>query len=178
MIWGWSHHCSLPPHALAPAPQALGKPPLGLVHMHLLLDARKGPCQGWPSCASGQELGKAHTRAESSHLWPLAFLCVSSPMGSDLSWPLIPRHICHHQGSLHPGSHATSTLSSLSAPRQPQKQTPVGGPHAEVGLKPQLSCRGYRAKGKNAEISPHSCANCELTPPQLTWLKTQRLQNI
>ena len=70
MIWGWSRHCSLPPHALAPAPQALGKPPLGLVHMHLLLDARKGPCQGWPSCASGQELGKAHTRAES--LTPVA----------------------------------------------------------------------------------------------------------
>ena len=38
------------------------------------------------------------------------------------------------------------TRADSCTPGQPQKQTPVGGPHAEVGLKPQLSPRGHAAK--------------------------------
>ena len=33
-----------------------------------------------------------------------------------------------------------------SAPGQLQEQTPAGGPHSEVGLKPQLSCSGEVTK--------------------------------
>ena len=36
----------------------------------------------------------------------------------------------------------------LSTPGWPLEQTPVGGPHAEVGLKPQLSTRGHETKEK------------------------------
>ena len=42
--------------------------------------------------------------------------------------------------------HPVLTGADPSAPGQPQEQTPVGGPHAGVGLKPQLSPRGRTTK--------------------------------
>ena len=41
-----------------------------------------------------------------------------------------------------PCPHTVLTREDPSPPGQPQEQTPVGGPHAEVGLKPQLGPRG------------------------------------
>lgn len=41
------------------------------------------------------------------------------------------------------------TGADPSAPGQPWEQTPVGGLHAEVGLKPQMSPTGHTTKEEN-----------------------------
>ena len=45
------------------------------------------------------------------------------------------------------------TEADPSAPGQPQEQTPVGGPHAEVRLEPQLSPRGRATKEEEKNLS-------------------------
>ena len=49
------------------------------------------------------------------------------------------------------------TGADPSAPGQPREQTSVGGPHAEVGLKPQLSPRGGATK-EEEQKSFHAAA--------------------
>ena len=45
-----------------------------------------------------------------------------------------------------PPPHPVLTKADLSLPGQPQEQTPVDDPHAEVGIKPQLNSKGSVAK--------------------------------
>ena len=45
-----------------------------------------------------------------------------------------------------PSSHLALTGANQSPPRQPQEQTPVDEPHAELEIKPQLKPRGSVAK--------------------------------
>ena len=50
-----------------------------------------------------------------------------------------------------PGPHGANP----SPPGQPQEQTPVDGPHAEVGIRPQLKPRGSVAKEEDPKASRH-----------------------
>ena len=45
-----------------------------------------------------------------------------------------------------PPPHLALTGANPSPPKQPQEQTPVDAPHAEVEIKPQLKPRGSVAK--------------------------------
>ena len=45
-----------------------------------------------------------------------------------------------------PTPHLVLTGADPSPPGQPQEQTPVDDPHAEVGIKPQLNSKGSVAK--------------------------------
>ena len=45
-----------------------------------------------------------------------------------------------------PPPHLALTGANLSPPGQPQEQTPVDDPHADVEIKPQLKRRGSVAK--------------------------------
>ena len=50
----------------------------------------------------------------------------------------------------------------------PGEQTPKGGPHAEVGLKPKLSPRGCATKEEELKSLPEA-AQPWIKPPQLAW---------
>ena len=54
------------------------------------------------------------------------------------------------------------TGADLSPPGPPREQTPVDGPHAEVGRKPQMSFRGRVTKGIENVFT--SCISCRLNP--------------
>jgi len=49
-----------------------------------------------------------------------------------------------------PPPHLAFTWANPSPPGQPQEQAPVGDPHAEVEIKPQLKHRGSVAKKTQA----------------------------
>ena len=138
-----SHHCS-------PSPRTLVSVPSG---------TRESLCQGWPSLASNWKLEKALPKLDLSHSWPLAAFHASSKTGLELSRLPSPPHTCCHEGFRGPGSlpppcHVLKR-AELGAPRQPWSQDHlVVGPHAEVGLKPQLSPRGHSTKEEKTEISP------------------------
>ena len=55
------------------------------------------------------------------------------------------------------------TGANSSPPGQPQEQTPVDNPRAEVEIKPQLKPRGGVAKEKTQNL-PTSCISCRLNP--------------
>ena len=88
------------------------KKPSELAVMCLTPGARKGPHKGHVSCALGHQL-------------PYAF----GAAGAAAIQSVIP--------PLHP----VFTGADPRALRQPQDQTPVGGPHAGVGIKPKLNPR-------------------------------------
>jgi len=50
-----------------------------------------------------------------------------------------------------------------SPPGQPQEQSPVDDPHAEVEIKPQLKPRAVWLKKKTQKL-PTSCTSCRLNP--------------
>ena len=50
-----------------------------------------------------------------------------------------------------------------SPPGQPQEQTPVHNPHAEVEIKPQLKPTGSAAQEEDLK-PPTSCTSCRLNP--------------
>jgi len=50
--------------------------------------------------------------------------------------------------------HLAFTGGNPSPPGQPQEQTPVDNPHAEVKIKPQLIPRGSVAKEEDPKIFP------------------------
>ena len=52
-----------------------------------------------------------------------------------------------------PPPHLAFTGANPSPPRQPQEQTPVDDPHAEVEIKPQLKLRGSVAKEEDPKAS-------------------------
>ena len=52
------------------------------------------------------------------------------------------------------------TGAGPSAPGQPREQSPVDGPHTEVGLKPKLSLRG-RVTKEEEQKSFHAAAQTE-----------------
>ena len=62
-----------------------------------------------------------------------------------------------------PLPHLAFSGANPSPPGQPQKQTPVDDPHAEVEIKPQLKPRGIVAKEEELKSSYH-CTNCRLSP--------------
>jgi len=64
-----------------------------------------------------------------------------------LPGPLQPKQLYHLY---------TFTGADSSPPGQPQEQTPVDDPHAEVELKPQLKSRGSVAKEKDPKPSHQS----------------------
>ena len=82
-------------------------------------------------------------------------LAANSPEYLVLPEPLPPkqRHHCHTWPS------QGQTKSS----RQPQEQTPVDDPHAEVEIKPQLKPRGSVTKEEDQSL-PTSCTSCRLNP--------------
>ena len=51
-----------------------------------------------------------------------------------------------------PPPHHVLTAKDLRAPGQPQEQTPVGGPHAEVGDKTTAEPQGLGNKGRESKI--------------------------
>ena len=52
-----------------------------------------------------------------------------------------------------PPPHLALTKEIPSPPQQPQEQTPVNDPHAEVEIRPQLKPRGSVAKEEDPEPS-------------------------
>ena len=60
-----------------------------------------------------------------------------------------------------PPSHLALTGADPSPPGQPQEQTPVDDPHAEVEIQPQLKPRGSVAKEEDPKPST-SCTSCRL----------------
>jgi len=50
-----------------------------------------------------------------------------------------------------PPPHLALTRTDPSPPGQPQEQTPVDDPHAEVDIKPQLKLRGSVTKEKDGK---------------------------
>ena len=62
-----------------------------------------------------------------------------------------------------PPPHLALTGANPGSPRQPQEQTPVDDPHAEVAIKPQLKPRGSVAKEEDPNF-PTSCAIFRLNP--------------
>jgi len=59
--------------------------------------------------------------------------------------------------------HLALTGANPSPPGQPQEQTPVDDPHAEVEIKPQLKPRGNAAKEEGPK-PPTSCTSGRLNP--------------
>ena len=121
---GTGPHCSLSLHSLATAS----------------LDTRTGSRLGRLSCTCGCWLHHATHPHKGSHdprgCWLL--LCTTSLSWRALSWPQPP---------LPPGPLLTRVDSC--APGQPWEQLPVGGPQAEVRLKPQLSPKGHANNEEN-----------------------------
>ena len=125
-----------------------------LAHTRLLPDARKSPYQGWPSRACCQALGKAFARAD-----PLT-TAAGARKGSHQGWIScthsyqFPRRPPHRpDGSLAAvNPPPTNAPVATGAPVTPAVMPPLcpvltrADPHTEVGLKPQLSCRGGAAK--------------------------------
>ena len=56
-----------------------------------------------------------------------------------------------------PPPHLALTGANPSPPGQPQEQTPVDDPHAEVEIKPQLKPRGSVAKEEDPKPSHQLC---------------------
>ena len=104
-------------------------------------------------------------------LWPARLLCQRSSLGKNTGtyWPVLvvisccPSHqlpwCC--QNPCNPSSCNTSILgphwANPGPPGQPQEQTPVDDPHAEVEIKPQLKPRGSVAKEEDPK-PPHQLA--------------------
>ena len=74
-----------------------------------------------------------------------------------LPWPLTPLSTWCCQNPCNPISCTTSTpdphRANSSPPGQPQEQTPVDDPHAEVEIKPQLKPRGRVANEEDLKPS-------------------------
>ena len=68
----------------------------------------------------------------------------------------------HNQVAV-PTPHLALTGTDPSPPGQPQEQTPVGDPHADVEIKPQLKPRGSVAKEEDPNL-PTSCTSYRLNP--------------
>ena len=62
-----------------------------------------------------------------------------------------------------PHPHLGLTGADPSPPGQPQEQTPVDDPHAEVEIKPQLNPRAVWVRKKTQNL-PTSCTSCRLHP--------------
>ena len=62
-----------------------------------------------------------------------------------------------------PPPHPGLTGAAPSPPGQPQEQTPVDDPHAEVGIKPEFKPRGRVAEERDRNL-PSSCTSCRLDP--------------
>ena len=62
-----------------------------------------------------------------------------------------------------PPPHLTLTGANPSPPGQPQEQTPVDDPHAEVEIKPQLNPRTVWLRNKTQNL-PTSYTSCRLNP--------------
>jgi len=62
-----------------------------------------------------------------------------------------------------PPPHLALTRPNPSPPGQPQEQTPVHDPHAEVELKPQLKPRAVWQRKKTQNL-PTSCTSFRLNP--------------
>ena len=65
--------------------------------------------------------------------------------------------------------HLAFTGANPSPPEQPQEQTPVDDPHAEVEIKPQLKSRGNVAKEEDPKPS-HQLFKLQM---KFTWSTSQ-----
>ena len=111
-------------------------------------------------------------------LWPARLLCQGGEFSRQENWSVLANTGCHtllehyisccprHQLPWVPGAaraptaqaaapppHLALTEANPSPPGQPQEQTPVGDPHAEVEIKPQLKPRGNVAKEEDLKPS-------------------------
>ena len=122
-------------------------------------------------------------------LWPARLLCQGGGFSRQEYWSILANAGCHtplehyiscctsHQlpwvpdaartpatQAAAPPPHLDLTRANPSPPGQPQKQTPVDNPHAEVEIKPQLKPRGSVTTKKTQKL-PTSCTSCRLNPP-------------
>ena len=74
-------------------------------------------------------------------------------MASGCAAHLAPTKI-HDPSRTLPPPHPVLPGADPSPPGQPQEQAPMDGPHAKVGLKPQLSSRNRVTKEEDQK-SPH-----------------------
>ena len=66
-----------------------------------------------------------------------------------------------------PPPHLALTGANPSPPGQPQEQTPVDDPHAEMEIKPQLKPRGSVAKEEDPK-PPHQLDKLQIKSTQST----------
>ena len=124
---------------------------------------KKKPPQGWPSPASCRAIKKKGLSGLVPTRWlpgarkslasagphaPYARCQKRPSLGPYLLclWPLASLHIWHCWGfpasrAVIPPLRPVLTGAHLRAPTQPQDQTPLGGTHEEVGIKPKLNLR-------------------------------------
>ena len=111
-------------------------------------------------------------------LWPARLLCQGGGFSRQKYWSILANTGCHtlleHYDSCYPSRqlrwvpgaartpatqaaapppHLALTGANPSPPGQPQEQTPVDDPHAEVEIKPQLRPRGSVAKEEDPKPS-------------------------
>jgi len=61
-----------------------------------------------------------------------------------------------------PTPHPVLTAADPTPPGQPQEQTPVNDPHAQLWIKPKLNSRGRAAKEKDQNLSTRCTASDEI----------------
>ena len=122
------------------------------------------PCSLWPArllCQGGSS-GK-----NTAVYWPILVAIPSGALYFLLPYPLTPlSNWCYQNPATQRAAsppHLALTMANPSPPGQPQEQTPVDDPHAEVEIKPQLKLRGSVA-GKKTQHLPTSCTSCRLNP--------------
>jgi len=121
-------------------------------------------------------------------LWPARLLCQGEGFSRQEYWSILAITGCHtlldHYISCFPSSQlpwvpgaARCPVTQAGAPPpdvaliganpsppgQPQEQSPVDDPHAEVEIKPQLKPRAVWLKKKTQKL-PTSCTSCRLNP--------------
>ena len=122
------------------------------------------PCRLWPArllCQDGGVL-QARILEHIGQYWlpyPSKSTIISDALAANS--PGAARTPVTQAAALPP--HLALTGANQSPPGQPQEQTLVDDPHAEVKIKPQLKPRGSVTKEEDPNI-PTSCTSCRLNP--------------
>ena len=171
----------VPAHLVPPgSPQAKQ-----LHHLHTQLSLRQSCRRQKMSCVYAHRLASVVSDSLGPcGLWPARLLCQGGGFSRQEYWSILANTGCHTvlehfiscfcsrqtplstwccQKPCDPSSCTTSvpglTGANPSPPGQPQEQTPVDNPHAEVEIKPQLKPRGNVARKKTQNL-PTSCTSC------------------
>ena len=164
------------PARLAPAGSPQAKQ---LYHLHTQLSLGQSCHRQNKSCIYAHRvISVVSYSLQCCRLWPARLLYQGGGFSKQEYWSILANTGCHtllehyisccpsHQLPSVPGAARTPVTQAAAPPlhlarrganpgppRQPQEQTPVDDPHAEVGIKPQLKPRGNVAKEEDPKPS-------------------------